>query len=343
MTRRQRKWRSIEHPARGRTPTRGSPCSPGRRTAWPPRPAPAESRGGSGARSGCSGIGTDGAKDFSGRLLICSASAWSSVSHDGSAAPGWECKARDGRAGSGHVRRPSSAWSLLRYPPRTTAEAARHAEQRSSPRPGRPCPRTATGPRRSPAAPADDETRAEPVPHQMARAAAPATRPTTAIAGGHRAQEQEPGVVGHQMQPVVLVAQRPANPRVTRLALQRRRRKRRHAPPTRRAISAPYHSQVSPTFGAAPRYLMMRPHHQHGTAPPPRATPHRASPAGSSPVPAPMQPLCKRLVPQLKQEVHTRTTSRASAALRSIQDSAAQPAAKPSALGTPVGIEIDTS
>ena len=39
--------------------TRGSPCSPGRRTAWPPRPAPAESRGGSGARTGRAKLNLD--------------------------------------------------------------------------------------------------------------------------------------------------------------------------------------------------------------------------------------------------------------------------------------------
>ena len=66
-----------------------------------------------------------------------------------------------------------------------------------------------------------------PVPHQMACAQPEHPRPEI----GHRAQEQEPGVVGHQMQPVILVAQRPANPRVTRLALQRRRRERRQRHP----------------------------------------------------------------------------------------------------------------
>ena len=136
-----------------------------------------------------------------------------------------------------------------------------------------------------------------PVPHQMARAQPQHPGPEI----GHRAQEQEPGVVGHQMQPVVLVAQRPANPRVTRLALQRRRRKRRQRHP----LAAPQRAipQRLAHLRRRPK-VMMRPH--HSTEPRLLLGQHRTERhlRKLHPVPAPMQPLCKRLVPQLKQEVH---------------------------------------
>ena len=168
------------------------------------------------------------------------------------------------------------------------AEAARHAE---------------LGPARGPVDRAHEPRRVHeslqqhqrmmkpcrPVPHQMARAQPQHPGPEI----GHRAQEQEPGVVGHQMQPVVLVAQRPANPRVTRLALQRRRRKRRQRHPLaapQRAIPQRLAHPSAPPQGndASPS--------QHGTAPPPRATPHRASPAKAPSRPrsdaAPVQETC---------------------------------------------------
>ena len=50
-----------------------------------------------------------------------------------------------------------TAWSLRGTRPGRGGSRA-SCRARSSPRPGRPCPRTATGPRRSPATPADDET-----------------------------------------------------------------------------------------------------------------------------------------------------------------------------------------
>ena len=104
---------------------------------------------------------------------------------------------------------------------------------------------------------------------------------------GHRAQEQEPGVVGHQMQPVVL--QRPANPRVTRLALQRRRR----TTPASHPLAAPQRAMtdsVSPTFGDRPK-VMMRPHHSTGPRVLLGRTPHRASVRKLHPVPADAAPV----------------------------------------------------
>ena len=97
--------------------------------------------------------------------------------------------------------------------PAPDAAAARHAER----------------PRRSPAAPADDET-VPPVPHQMARAQPQHPGPEI----GHRAQEQEPGVVGHQMSRSYLWR---SVPRVTR--------------------HEPYHSVH---LRRRPK-VMMRPHH----------------------------------------------------------------------------------
>ena len=158
------------------------------------------------------------------------------------------------------------------------AEAARHAE---------------LGPARGPVDRAHEPRRVHeglqqhqrmmkacrPVPHQMA--CAQPQHPGPEI--GNRAQEQEPGVVGHQMQSVVLVAQRPANPRVTRF--QRRAENDASATHSPRH-AAPYHS-VSPTF-APPQGNDASPS-EHGTAPPPRATPQL------HPVPAPMQPLFKDL------------------------------------------------
>ena len=168
-----------------------------------------------------------------------------------------------------------------------TAEAARHAD---------------LGPARGPVDRAHEPRRVHeglqqhqrmmkacrPVPHQMA--CAQPQHPGPEI--GHRAQEQEPGVVGHQMQSVVLVAQRPANPRVTRLALQRRRRKRRQ----RHALAAPRRAipQRLPHLRRRPE-VMMRPH--HSTEPRVLLGQHRTERhlRKLHPVPAPMQPLFKDL------------------------------------------------
>ena len=174
-----------------------------------------------------------------------------------------------------------------RYPPRTRRKPRVHAE---------------LGPARGPVDRAHEPRRVHeglqqhqrmmkacrPVPHQMA--CAQPQHPGPEI--GNRAQDQEPGVVGHQMQSVVLVAQRPANPRVTRLALQRRRRKRRQRHPLaapRRAIP-----QRLPHLRRRPE-VMMRPH--QSTEPRLLLGQHRTERhlRKLHPVPAPMQPLFKDL------------------------------------------------
>ena len=202
----------------------------------------------------------------SGRLPSAQHSAWSSVSHDGS-----ECKARDGRAGSGHVRRPSSAWSLRGTRPGRGGSRA-SCRPRSSPRPGRPCPRTATGPRRS--------RMMKPCRPVMARAQP--QHPGPEMGTGRRSRNR----VLLATEPVVLVAQRPST---------------RHAPgtsaPPPKTTPAPptRHTTASRPPSAPPQGNDASPS-QHGTAPPPRATPHRASPAKAPSRPrsdaAPVQETC---------------------------------------------------
>ena len=119
-----------------------------------------------------------------------------------------------------------------------------------------------------------------PVPHQMARAQR--TRDPR-LGTGRRSRNR---VLLATRCSRVLVAQRPANPRVTRLALQRAA-ENAPAPPTRRATD----TTASRPPSAPPQGNDASPS-QHGTAPPPRATPHRASAKARS-RPRSDQPLCQ--------------------------------------------------
>ena len=124
----------------------------------------------------------------------------------------------------------------------------------ASSRHDRPCPRSATGRRTSRAAPADGRTgRAS-----HARCAArTAQHPRPQIAPARPRQDQQPGVVRHQMKASILGAEVPPDPAVACPTLQRRGREHRQGEP--RTVTMRDVPQRVPDLGQRPE-IMVRLH-----------------------------------------------------------------------------------